>query len=191
MLMTKKRCWGKENTLMALYHDEEWGNPEHDETRLYEFLMLEGVQAGLSWQTILNRRENYRIAFDQFDYRKIALYGEHKINLLLNDKGIIRNKLKINAAITNAKAFIKIQEEIGSFDSYIWSFVNYKPIMNKYKEFKEVPSKTELSETISKDLKKKGFKFVGPTIMYAFMQAIGMVNDHLIHCYRYQEINEK
>jgi DNA-3-methyladenine glycosylase I len=182
MLMTKERCWGKENTLMALYHDEEWGNPEHDETRLYEFLMLEGVQAGLSWQTILNRRENYRIAFDQFDYRKIALYGERKINLLLNNKGIIRNKLKINAAITNAKAFIKIQEEIGSFDSYIWSFVDNKPIINKYKEFKEVPSKTELSETISKDLKKKGFKFVGPTIMYAFMQAIGMVNDHLIHC---------
>ena len=189
--MNKKRCWETEDILMIKYHDEEWGNPIHDDTKLYEFLILEGVQAGLSWQTILNRRENYRIAFDQFDYRKIALYDEDKINLLLNDRGIIRNRLKINATVTNAKAFLKIQKQYGSFDKYLWSFIEYKPIINEYKDFKDVPSKTELSETISKDLRKKGFKFVGPTIMYAFMQAIGMVNDHLVYCYRYQEINKK
>ncbi|MBN1216298.1 MAG: DNA-3-methyladenine glycosylase I [Candidatus Lokiarchaeota archaeon] len=189
--MNKKRCWKTEDTLMIKYHDEEWGNPIHDDTKLYEFLILEGVQAGLSWQTILNRRENYRIAFDQFDYRKIALYDEDKINLLLNDREIIRNSLKINAAVINAKAFLKIQKQYGSFDKYLWSFTENKPIINEYKDFKDVPSKTELSETISKDLRKKGFKFVGPTIIYAFMQAIGMVNDHLVYCYRYHEINKK
>ncbi|MBY9005651.1 MAG: DNA-3-methyladenine glycosylase I [Candidatus Lokiarchaeota archaeon] len=189
--MKKKRCWGTENILMTKYHDEEWGDPVHDDTKLFEFLILEGIQAGLSWQTILNRRENYRIAFDHFDYKKIALYDEIKLDLLLNDRGIIRNKLKIKAAITNAKAFIQIQDEYGSFDEYVWSFIDNKPIINEYKDFKDVPSKTELSEDISKDLKRRGFKFVGPTIIYAFMQAIGMVNDHLIQCYRYQEINKK
>ncbi|UYP46059.1 hypothetical protein NEF87_002344 [Candidatus Lokiarchaeum ossiferum] len=186
--MAKKRCWGTKNDLMGQYHDNEWGIPLHDEKALFELLILEGAQAGLSWSTILNKRESYRQAFDHFDYKKIAKYSQKKIEELLHNPGIIRNKLKVKAAITNAKIFTKIQEEFGSFDKYIWSYVNGTPIQNNLESFSEMPAKTELSEQISKDMKKKGFKFVGPTIIYSFMQAIGMVNDHLTYCYRHQEL---
>lgn len=188
MVKARKRCWGDKDPLMGEYHDTEWGVPEHDDHMLFEFLILEGFQAGLSWSTILNKRENFRKAFDNFDYKKIAKYNESKIEDLKQNAGIIRNRLKIAAAITNARIFMEIQKEYGSFDKYIWNFVNNKPIQNGLKSFEEMPAKTPLSETISKDMKKKGFKFVGPTIVYAFMQAIGMVNDHLTHCYRYSEI---
>ena len=187
--MAKKRCWGTKDDLMSQYHDLEWGNPQHDDKALYELLILEGAQAGLSWSTILNKRENYRKAFDQFDYQKIAKYSQKKIDELLQNPGIIRNKLKVNAAVTNANVFMKIQEEFGSLDKYIWSYVDGKPIQNNLKSFEEMPAKTELSEQISKEMKKKGFKFVGPTIIYSFMQAIGMVNDHLTFCFRHQELN--
>jgi len=183
------RCWGDKDKLMRNYHDFEWGVPLHDDYKLFEFLVLDGAQAGLSWSTILKKRENYRKAFDNFDFEIIAKYGEDKIEELLNNPGIIRNKLKINAFITNAQAFIKLRKEFGSFDKYIFGFVNYKPIQNKLGGFEEMPSKTELSEKITKDLKKRGFKFVGPTIIYAFMQAIGLVNDHLVKCFRYKEIS--
>jgi DNA-3-methyladenine glycosylase I len=173
---------------MKQYHDKEWGVPNHDDESLFEFLILEGVQAGLSWNTILQKRENFRKAFDNFDYKKIALYKEEKIEELMNNSGIIRNRLKINAAITNAKAFLKIQKEFGSFDKYLWQFVNNTPIVNKFESLSELPSQTTESELMSKDLKKRGFKFIGPTICYAFMQAVGMVNDHLISCFRYDEI---
>ncbi|WP_371806749.1 DNA-3-methyladenine glycosylase I [Candidatus Lokiarchaeum ossiferum] len=186
--MVKKRCWGTKDDLMGKYHDNEWGIPLHDDNKLFELLILEGAQAGLSWSTILNKRENYRQAFDHFNYKKIAKYSQSKIEELLQNSGIIRNKLKVNAAVTNAKIFMKIQEEFGSFDKYIWSYVNGTPIQNNLKSFSEMPAKTELSEQISKDMKKKGFKFVGPTIIYSFMQAIGMVNDHLTYCYRHQEL---
>jgi DNA-3-methyladenine glycosylase I len=185
------RCkWAGNDDLMIAYHDLEWGTPIHDDQLLFEFLILEGAQAGLSWSTILNKRENYRKAFDNFDYTKIAKYTEQKIEKLMENEGIIRNRLKINAVISNAKAFLKIQGEFGSFDKYIWKFVKYKTINNKFKELSELPSKTEQSEQMSKYLKKRGFKFVGPTICYAFMQAVGLVNDHVITCFRYNEINE-
>lgn len=185
----KIRCpWCGDGDLYCKYHDEEWGVPVHDERKHFEFLILESAQAGLSWLTILKKRENYRKAYDEFDVNRVANYGEDKIKELLNNKGIIRNKLKIRASINNAKEFLKIQEEFGSFDSYIWSFVDNKPIQNKWKTQDEVPAITELSERISKELKKRGFKFLGPTIVYAHMQAIGMVNDHLESCYRYEEI---
>lgn len=185
------RCeWGNYNKLIKQYHDKEWGVPNHDDNSLFEFLILEGVQAGLSWNTILQKRENYRKALDHFDYNKIASYREQKIEDLMNNSGIIRNKLKINATVSNAKAFKKVQKEFGSFDRYIWQFVNYNPIIHTFEVLTELPSTTKESEIMSKDLKKRGFKFIGPTICYAFMQAVGMVNDHIIDCFRYDEINQ-
>ncbi|MFX0027608.1 MAG: DNA-3-methyladenine glycosylase I [Candidatus Hermodarchaeota archaeon] len=186
-----KRCnWANYNQQMKEYHDREWGVPVHDDRILFEFLILEGAQAGLSWNTILQKRENFRKAFDNFDYKKIAQYGEKKIEELLNNTKIIRNKLKIGAVISNAKALLQIQEELGSFDKFIWKFIDNTPIINKFKTLDELPSKTEKSEEISKALKKRGFKFVGPTIIYSFMQAIGMTNDHTTDCFRYEETNQ-
>ena len=185
----KRRCpWPSDDKLMIKYHDNEWGVPLHNDRKLFEFLILEGFQAGLSWRTILYKRENFRKAFDNFDFNKVAKYDRRKINSLLKDEGIIRNKLKIKGAITNAKAFLQIRKELGTFDKYIWSFVNGKPIHNKFKSLKELPARTKLSDKISDDLKKRGFKFVGPTIVYAHMQATGMVNDHVVSCYRHEEI---
>jgi len=187
--MTKKRCqWAGNDPLYQKYHDEEWGVPVYDDDLLFEFLILEGFQAGLSWITILKKRENFRKAFDNFDYQKIAKYDQQKINELLHNEGIIRNKLKINATITNAKAFIEVQKEFGSFSKYIWSFTGGKPLRNKFKQMGDIPAKTELSDKISKDLKKRGFKFVGSTIVYAHMQATGMVNDHTTDCFRFNEV---
>lgn len=188
--MVKRCAWADNDPPMREYHDKEWGTPIHDDQLLFEFLILEGAQAGLSWSTILQKRENFRKAFDNFDYNKIAKYSEQKVEELMNNKGIIRNRLKIEAAITNAKALLQIQKKFGSFDKYIWKFVNYKTLDNKVKDLSELPSKTEQSTQMSKELKKKGFKFVGPTICYAFMQAVGMVNDHVIDCFRYDEINQ-
>ncbi|MHA2028143.1 MAG: DNA-3-methyladenine glycosylase I [Candidatus Kariarchaeaceae archaeon] len=185
----KQRCeWPGTNQLMRQYHDEEWGEPLHDDLQLFEFLCLEGAQAGLSWQTILNKRENYRKAFDNFIPAKIAKYTDKKIAELLQDAGIVRNKLKVNAFIINAQMFLEIQEEYGSFDKFIWEFVNHKPIINSRTKLSEIPAKTEEAEAMSKKLKKLGFKFIGPTICYAFMQATGMVNDHVVSCYRYEEL---
>ena len=185
------RCsWAEHDDLMRKYHDEEWAVPVHDDFLHFEFLILEGAQAGLSWSTILNKRENFRKAFDKFDYNKIATYTEKKVEDLLTNKGIIRNRLKVGATIANAKAFLKVQKEFGSFDKYIWQFVDGKTIINKFKNLEDLPPKTIISEKISKDLKKRGFKFVGPTIIYAHMQAIGLVNDHVLDCFRYNEINQ-
>lgn len=186
----KKRCaWVDESSeIYKKYHDEEWGVPLHDDRALFEFLILEGAQAGLSWITILKRRENYKKAFDNFEVEKVAAYDEKKIAELLQNEGIIRNKLKVNSAVKNAKAFMKIQEEFGSFDKYIWSYVDYSPIDNGFKSLSEIPASTPLSEKISKDLKKRGMSFVGPTIIYAMMQAVGMVNDHETGCFRYSEV---
>jgi len=178
------RCKWAESELMHSYHDKEWGVPVHDDRLLFEMLILEGAQAGLSWSTILKRRETYKKAFHNFDINKIAKYTDKDIKRLMNDNGIIRNKLKIISTINNAKAFINVQKEFKSFDNYIWSFANNKQINNKIKSHKDIPAKTELSETISKDLKKRGFNFVGATIIYAFMQAIGIVNDHAEDCFR-------
>ena len=181
----KPRCgWCSSSDLYKKYHDEEWGVPVYDDATLFEFLLLETFQAGLSWITILNKRENFRKAFDDFDYQKIAQYNDEKILDLLQDTGIIRNKLKVYSAVTNAQAFIQIQEEFGNFSNYIWKFTNGKPIQNNRQSLKEVPATTPLSDTISKDLKKRGFKFVGSTIMYAHMQATGMVNDHVASCWK-------
>lgn len=174
--------------LIMRYHDEEWGEPVHDDRRLFEFLILEGFQAGLSWQTILRKRENFRTAFDGFDFNKIAKYDKRKIDSLLKDKGIIRNRLKIEAAVANAVAFLRVREEFGTFDKYIWSFIDGKPIQNKFRTLDELPATTELSDLISKDLKKRNFKFVGPAIVYAHMQATGMVNDHVTGCFRHREL---
>jgi DNA-3-methyladenine glycosylase I len=184
-LSNKKRCrWvNAENKLHIKYHDEEWGVPTHNDKILFEMLILEGAQAGLSWETILNKRENYQKAFDNFDCEKIAKYNDAKQNELLQNQGIVRNKLKIKSAIKNAKVFLKIQKEFGSFDKYIWNFVNNKPIQNKFKSFSDLPANTELSDKISTDLKKQGMNFIGPTIVYAYMQSIGMVNDHEISCF--------
>ena len=179
-------CWNTTDELMIKYHDEEWGTPVHDDRKLFEFLLLEGFQAGLSWITILRKRENFKKAFDNFDYRKIAKYDQKKIDALLNDKGIIRNRLKIRSAVENSIAFLKIINEFGTFDKYIWGFVNGKPINSKLKSFFEMPAKTPLSDLISIDLKKRGFKFVGSTIVYSHMQATGMVNDHLVSCERHK-----
>jgi len=182
----KNRCfWVTDSKLYQDYHDNEWGVPVYDDKTLFEFLILETFQAGLSWITILNKRENFRNAFDDFDYQKIATYSEDKYESLLQDAGIIRNKLKIKSAITNARLFIEIQNDFGSFSKFIWSYVNEKPIINQFKTREEVPATTELSDKISKDLKKRGFKFVGSTVIYAFMQAIGMVNDHTKGCFKY------
>ena len=185
----KNRCsWCGNDPLYISYHDEEWGVPLYDDQALFECLILETFQAGLSWITILRKRENFRAALDGFNYKKIATYNEVKYNELLQDKGIIRNKLKIKATISNAVAFMEVQKEFGSFSKYIWKFVNGKPLKNTYKTLNEVPATTDLSEIISKDLKKRGFKFVGSTVIYAHMQATGMVNDHITTCFRYQEI---
>ncbi len=184
--MDKQRCnWTQNDLLMNAYHDEEWGLPLHDDTKLFEYLLLDAFQAGLSWKTILHKRENFRKAFDNFDYQKIALYNEAKIALLIQDPGIIRNKLKIYSSIGNAKAFMKIQAEFGSFDHYIWQFVHHKTIVNHWETLSMIPAKTPESDAMSKDMMKRGFKFVGSTICYAFMQAAGLVNDHLVSCYRY------
>jgi DNA-3-methyladenine glycosylase I len=187
--MEKTRCdWCKGDLLYEAYHDLEWGVPLKNDHSLFEFLILETFQAGLSWITILRKRENFRAAFDNFDYKKIANYGQSKEDQLLQDAGIIRNRLKIKATISNAKAFIKIQEEFGSFSSYIWKFTEGKPIKNSFDTMSQVPANTPLSDTISKDLKKRGFKFVGSTVVYAHMQATGMVNDHLVSCFRYNQV---
>jgi DNA-3-methyladenine glycosylase I len=182
-----KRCTWLSNELSIRYHDEEWGKPLHDDQGFFEFLILEGAQAGLSWDTILRKRENYRKAFDGFDPAKVARYTDKKIERLLKDEGIIRNRLKIASAVTNAKAFLKVQKEFGSFDKYIWSFIGGKPVANRWKQSSQIPATSDLSDALSKDLKKRGFKFVGTTIMYAFMQATGLVNDHLVSCFRYKE----
>jgi DNA-3-methyladenine glycosylase I len=173
---------------MIEYHDKEWGVAVHDDQLLFEFLVLEGAQAGLSWSTILKKRESYRAAFDDFDIEKVADYGEDKIGQLLQDPGIIRNRLKIRSTISNARAVLAIRKEFGSFDSYIWRFVGDRTIRNSWRESKEIPARTPEAEAMSKDLKKRGFTFVGPTICYAFMQAVGMVNDHITNCFRYQEL---
>lgn len=185
--MTERCAWAK-NELAIRYHDAEWGVPLHDDRGLFEFLILEGAQAGLSWDTILAKRENYRKAFDGFDPVKVARYSEAKCQKLLQNEGIIRNRLKIASAVANAKAFLVVQKEFGSFDAYVWAFVGGKPIDGQRKVSGDVPAKTEISDALSKDLKKRGFNFVGSTIMYAFMQATGMVNDHLELCFRYKEI---
>ncbi len=187
--MAENRCnWTKDDKLMNIYHDEEWGVALHDDNKLFEYLILDTFQAGLSWKTILYKRENFRKAFDDFDYNKIANYNEDKISELLKDEGIIRNKLKIKASVSNAIAFKKVQTEFGSFDNYIWQFVNYKTIKNEFANLSELPAKTDESDAMSKDLMKRGFKFVGSTICYAFMQAAGLVNDHIVNCYRHQEV---
>jgi DNA-3-methyladenine glycosylase I len=184
------RCPWPANDLSILYHDREWGVPSHDDRRIFEFLILEGAQAGLSWDTILKKRENYRAAFDQFDAEKMARYDHRKIRSLLKDPGIIRNRLKIASAIQNAKAFLKVQDEFGSFDRYIWQFVDGRPRVNRERSSKQVPASTPQSDAMSKDLKKRGFNFVGSTICYAFMQAVGMVNDHLVDCFRYRQLQK-
>ena len=174
--------------LYLAYHDKEWGVPVHDDRKIYEFLVLEVFQAGLSWRTVLYKRENFRKAFAGFDYRKVARFGRREVARLLKDPGIIRNRLKVAAAVTNARAFLKTQEEFGSFDKYIWQFAGGKPIKNKWKTIKQLPARTKESDQLSEDLKKRGFKFVGSTICYAHMQATGMVNDHMVHCFRYNEL---
>ena len=187
--MEKQRCsWCLGDALYEAYHDNEWGVPVRDDDTLFEFLILETFQAGLSWITILRKRENFRKAFDNFNYIKISKYSEKKINALLQDEGIIRNKLKVRATVSNAQAFIKVQEEFGSFSLYIWGFVDGQPIKNTIANYKEGPANTALSDTISKDLKKRGFKFVGSTVVYAHMQATGMVNDHEVNCFRYDQV---
>lgn len=183
-----KRCdWASGSPAETQYHDEEWGVPLHDDRQLFEFLILEGAQAGLSWSTILNKRENYRKAFDNFDIQTVANYSEAKVQKLLQDKGIVRNKLKINAAINNARRVLEIQSEYGSFDAYIWSFIGGKPIKNLWQQHADIPANTLISDAMSKSLKQKGFKFIGTTICYAFMQATGMVNDHVVSCFRHAE----
>lgn len=189
---TPRRCaWAAPGSSeMVRYHDEEWGVPVHDDRTLFEFLILEGAQAGLSWSTILNKRDNYRRAFDGFDPRRVAQYDKRKIKQLLADSGIVRNKLKIAAAVQNAKAFLRVQQEFGSFDRYIWEFVGGRPRVNKWKTLRQLPARTAESDVMSKDLKKRGFKFVGSTICYAFMQGVGMVNDHAVTCFRYKPLSQ-
>ena len=183
------RCeWVWHDPLLIDYHDKEWGVPLHDDRRLFEFLILDAFQAGLSWSIILRKRENFRRAFSGFDPFKIAKFNESKVDRLLQDSGIVRNKLKIDSTISNAKSFLAVRKEFGTFDKYIWQFVNYRTIRNGWKSIKELPAKTEESDAMSKDLKKMGFRFVGSTICYAFMQAAGMVNDHVINCFRYEEL---
>lgn len=190
--MSKNRCpWCGDKDFYVDYHDKEWGLPVYDDRTLFEFLILEGAQAGLSWSTILQRRDGYRKAFDNFDVKKVAKYDEDKIQKLLVDERIIRNRLKIRASVQNAKVFIELQKEFGSFSNYIWGFVGGKPLQNKVKTMKDVPVSTDISDKISKDLKKRGMNFVGSTIMYSFMQAVGMVNDHLDECFRKKEVKAK
>ena len=183
----KKRClWPKDDPLMIAYHDTEWGVPLHDDRKLFEFMVLDAFQAGLSWSTILRKRENLRVAFDNFDARKIADYGEQKLAKLLTDAGIIRNRAKINAAVTNAKALLQVQAEFGSFDKYIWQLAGDVPKINHWQNDSEIPARTDESDVMSRELKQRGFKFVGSTICYAFMQAAGMVNDHVVDCFRHK-----
>ncbi len=183
------RCpWCGNDVLYVKYHDEEWGVPVHDDNKHFEFLVLESAQAGLSWITILKKRENYRKAYDNFDPNKVALYDENKINQLMQNPGIVRNRKKIEASVNNAKCFLEIQEEFGSFDKYIWSFVDNKPVINKWNDLSEVPANSELSDMISKDLKKRGFKFLGTTIIYSHLQATGIINDHLVSCFRRDKV---
>lgn len=185
------RCkWVSDDPIYIKYHDEEWGVPLHDDQLLFEFLILETFQAGLSWITVLKKRENFRLAFDNFNVEMVAEYGEAKIEELLNNAGIIRNKLKIRAAVSNAQAFIRVQAEFGSFNKYIWGFVDGKPIQNRFINISEVPAKTNIAEELSKDLKVRGFKFVGPTVVYAHMQATGMVNDHTTDCFRHLQVQD-
>ena len=187
-----KRCdWSTSDKLMIQYHDEEWGIPAHDDRQFFEFLILESAQAGLSWSTILHRREGYKKAFANFNYKKVAKFTKQDVQRLLKNDGIIRNRLKITSTISNAERFIDIQKEFGSFDAYIWGFVGGKPIVNKVKKMSGLPATTKISEAMSKDLRKRGFKFVGPTICYAFMQATGLVNDHTIDCFRYKACQKK
>jgi DNA-3-methyladenine glycosylase I len=188
-LPRKVRCAWASNELSVRYHDEEWGVPVHDDRTLFEFLILEGAQAGLSWDTILQKRENYRKAFDNFDPQLVARYDRHKTQQLLRDPGIVRNKLKVASAVGNAKAFLQVQKEFGSFDRYIWQFIGGKPRVNALKSFKDIQASTPESDAMSKDLKKRGFKFVGSTICYAFMQATGLVNDHVVTCFRYKPLS--
>jgi len=184
-----KRCDWATTRLSIAYHDCEWGVPQHDDRKLFEFLILEGAQAGLSWETILKKRESYRAAFDGFDPRAVAAYDQRNIQQLLADPGIVRNRRKIEAAVQNARAFLAVQDEFSGFDAYIWRFVDGRPIKNAWRSLKELPAQTPESRALSKDLRKRGFSFVGPTICYAFMQAMGMVNDHLVDCFRYEEID--
>ncbi len=187
--MNEQRCaWAGDDTLYRHYHDTEWGVPLHDDSQLFEFLILEGAQAGLSWITILRKRNNYRVAFDDFDAARIAAYDANKIESLLEDAGIVRNRLKVAAAVTNAQKFLAVQDEFGSFDKFIWQFVEGKPIQNKWRSQEHVPASTPGSDTMSKELKRRGFKFVGTMICYAYMQAVGMVNDHTVNCFRYAEL---
>jgi DNA-3-methyladenine glycosylase I len=191
MKKTLKRCeWADSGELYKKYHDEEWGKPVHDDDIMFEFLLLEGFQAGLSWITILKKRENFREAFDHFDYKKIACYPQEKLDSLLQNEGIIRNRLKIRSAVLNAQKFIEVQKEFGSFCDYLWKFVDGKPVINKWKNIRDVPASTGLSDRISKDLKKRGFKFVGTTIIYAYLQAVGIVNDHTTDCFCYPAIQK-
>ena len=183
----RKRCEWAANEPNTSYHDNEWGRPQHDDQKLFEFLTLEGAQAGLSWTTILKRREGYRRAFSNFNVKKVAKYDKKKIDALLNDESIIRNRLKVTSTVNNAKQFLKIQQEFGSFDKYLWGFVNNKPLKNKFKNLSEIPTSTSISKDMSRDLRKRGFNFVGPTICYALMQAIGMVNDHTVGCFLHQK----
>ena len=187
--MTKRCDWCAGSELYQQYHDQEWGVPLHDEHLLFEFLILEGAQAGLSWITILNKREHYRRVYDNFDPVKVAAYDQAKIDALLADPGIVRNRLKVEASVSNAKAFLDVQAEFGSFDAFIWSYVDGQPIQNRWASLAEVPASTPLAEKLSKDLKKRGFRFVGPTICYAFMQATGMVNDHTTDCFRHSPLS--
>jgi len=188
-MMPINRCsWCGEDPLYVKYHDTEWGTPVYDDDKLFEFLILETFQAGLSWITVLRKRENFRKSFDNFDYQKIAKYDENKFNELMQNAGIIRNKLKIKATISNAIAFMKVQKEFGSFSKYIWDFVDGKPIINHWETLEEIPANTDISDKISSDLKKRDFKFVGSTVIYAHMQATGMVNDHIVDCFRFKEL---
>jgi DNA-3-methyladenine glycosylase I len=188
-MSTPVRCEWAKTELAIAYHDHEWGVPVHDDRTLFEFLILEGAQAGLSWETILKKREHYRLVFDGFDAAKIGSYGQTKVGKLLADPGIVRNRLKIAATIGNAKAFLAVRDELGSFDAYIWGFVDGSPIQNSWLSLKEIPATTPQSDVMSKDLKRRGFRFVGPTICYAFMQAVGMVNDHTVDCFRHRQVN--
>jgi DNA-3-methyladenine glycosylase I len=189
MAETGRCAWAADaGPLYRKYHDEEWGVPVHDDRRLFEFLILEGAQAGLSWLTILKKRANYRKAYDNFDARKVARYGAARVRRLLCDPGIVRNRLKVHASILNARAFLAVREEFGSFDRYVWQFVGGKPVQNRRRGMRDVPARTKASDAMSKDLEKRGFKFVGSTICYAFMQAVGMVNDHTVNCFRHRQL---
>jgi DNA-3-methyladenine glycosylase I len=188
MSSTRSRCPWAQDDLSIAYHDAEWGVPQHDDRALFELLILEGAQAGLSWITILKKRAAYRAAFDKFDPRKVARYNDAKLAALMADEGIVRNRLKIRAAVRNAQAFLAVQKEFGSFDAYVWQFTGGRPLNNRRKNFSEVPARTEESDAMSKDLARRGFTFAGSTICYAFMQATGMVNDHLVNCFRYRQL---